>query len=180
MSYRLIALDIDGTIRSPDYPLSERTKQTLARVTETGAHVTLATGRMFRAALDSTRGLALRSPIASFQGAHVADPITGEVLWHKPLKSSMTKKALCAIDPWGLEVMAYHDDQVYIRELTPRLKSYGERNNVVVHVVGDFGFKLGDGCGTSEADDGLERRPKEVLIGRDFHGHGGSMPNLSP
>ena len=138
MGYRLVALDIDGTIRSPDYPLSDRTQKTLSRVTDAGAYVTLATGRMFEAAVETTKGLDLRSPIASFQGAHVADPSTGEVLWHKPLAPSMVRDALRAVAPWGLDVMAYHSDQVYISEMTPRLESYGERNNVIVNAVGDL------------------------------------------
>ena len=62
MGYRLVALDIDGTIRSPCHPLSDRTKEVLARVEEAGAYVTLATGRIFRGAVESTRGLDLRSP----------------------------------------------------------------------------------------------------------------------
>ena len=148
MGYRLVALDIDGTIRSPDYPLSNRTQQTLLRVADAGAYVTLATGRMFKAAVESTKGLELRSPIASFQGAHVADPATGEVLWHKPLEASMARDALRAVAPWGLDVMAYHSDQVYIREMTARLESYGERNSVVVNAVGDL---------SAIADKGLTR-----------------------
>ena len=155
MGYRLVALDIDGTIRSPGYPLSQRTKDVLSRVEEAGAYVTLATGRMFRGAVESTRGLELRSPIASFQGAHVADPSTGAVLWHKPLTSAMAREALDAVAPWGMDVMAYYSDRVYIREMTPRLESYGERNNVVVDPVGDL---------SSVAEKGLTRL---VVVGED-------------
>ncbi|MCH8206662.1 MAG: HAD family phosphatase [Chloroflexi bacterium] len=138
MSYRLVALDIDGTIRSPEYPLSDRTRKTLSLVMDAGAYVTIATGRMFRSAVEATKDLDLRSPIASFQGAHVADPATGEVLWHRPLEPSMAREALDAVAPWGLDVMAYHSDQVYIREMTPGLKAYGERNRVIVNAVGDL------------------------------------------
>ena len=138
MGYRLVALDIDGTIRSPDYPLSDRTRKALSRVMDAGAYVTIATGRMFRSAVEITKGLDLRSPIASFQGAHVADPATGEVLWHRPLEPSMAREALDAVAPWGLDVMAYHSDRVYIREMTPGLEAYGERNRVIVKVVGDL------------------------------------------
>ena len=138
MGYRLVALDIDGTIRSPDYPLSDRTRKTLSKVTEAGAYVTLATGRMFRSAVETTKDLDLRTPIASFQGAHIADPATGEVLWHRTLEPSMAREALDAVAPWGLDVMAYHSDQVYISEMTPGLEAYGERNRVIVNTVGDL------------------------------------------
>jgi Cof subfamily protein (haloacid dehalogenase superfamily) len=138
MGYKLIALDIDGTIRSADYPISDRTRETLDKVMEAGAVVTLATGRMFRSAVRSTSGLDLKSPIASFQGAHIADPATGEVLWHMPLTPSMTREALDALEPWGLEVMAYYNHEVYVGQSTERIESYGARNEVGVHVVDDL------------------------------------------
>ena len=84
MGYKLIALDIDGTIRSPDYPVSDRTREVTARVRDAGAVVTLATGRMYHSALRSSADLNIKSPIASFQGAQIRDPASGEVLWHKP------------------------------------------------------------------------------------------------
>ena len=138
MGYKLVALDIDGTIRSPDYPLSARTRSTIARVMEAGAIVTLATGRNFRSAVRSTDGLNITSPIASFQGAHVADPSTGRVLWHRPLTAGMARKALDALAPWGLQVLAYDQHDVYVNELTPWVEAYRERNVVPVDVVEDL------------------------------------------
>ena len=138
MSYRLVALDIDGTIRSNEYPISVRTREALDRVRAAGAAVTLATGRMFRSALKATAELNLTSPIVSFQGAHVADPRTHRVLWHLPLTARMARMALDAVAPWGMEVMAYRDSRVYVRELTPRLEGYGERNEVEMRAVGEL------------------------------------------
>ena len=138
MAYRLIALDIDGTIRSQEYPLSDRTRQTIARVMEAGVAVTVATGRMFQSARRASSELDISSPIVSFQGAHIADPSTGDVLWHRPLTPEQARAALDALAPWGLEVMAYHRDQVCVGELTPRMEAYGERNQVEINVVGDL------------------------------------------
>lgn len=135
MGYRLIALDIDGTIRSQEHPLSERTRRAIARAKEAGAHVTLATGRMFRSAVRSCADLGLTCPIASFQGAHIADPVTGKVLWHRPLTLEMARAALDALESWGLEVLGYHGDQVYTSKLTPWAQGYGQRNQVAVNVV---------------------------------------------
>ena len=54
MGYKLIALDIDGTIRNADYPISNRTRDALNKVRELGAVVTVATGRMFQSAVKTT------------------------------------------------------------------------------------------------------------------------------
>ena len=138
MGYKLIALDIDGTIRSNEYPLSERTKKAIASVMDAGARVTVATGRMFESAVRSTNGLNITSPIASFQGALLSDPVTREVLWHCPLTAEMSRDALDALAPWGLQVVAYYGHEVYVSELTPWVEGYGERNDIKVNVVGDL------------------------------------------
>jgi len=134
----MIALDIDGTIRSDDSPLRDSMQRTIARVVDAGAMVTIATGRMFHSAMRLTAELNLKSPIASFQGAEVRDPVTGQVLWHRPLTHDMLKAAVDALEPWGLEVVAYHEDEVYVTDLTPRIDRYGDRNRVVVNVVDDL------------------------------------------
>ena len=138
MGYRLVALDIDGTIRSDEHPLSGRTREAIARVMDAGALVTLATGRTFRSAVPFSAELGLTSPVASHQGAHVADPNTGEVLWHRPLTRDMARAALEALAPWDLEVVAYRHDQVYVAEMTPWVEGYAQRHRVEVNVVGDL------------------------------------------
>ena len=138
MGYKMIALDIDGTIRSEEHPLSDRTRSTIARVMEAGAIVTLATGRMFRSALRATPELGISAPIASFQGAHIADPNTGEVLWHRPLTTDMARAALDAVRSWGMQVVAYYGEEVYVSEMTPWAEAYGKRGEVKVNLVEDL------------------------------------------
>ncbi len=138
MTYKLIALDIDGTIRSVETPLSERTRLAVARTVELGAKVTVVTGRMFHAAVAATTELDLNTPIVSYQGAHVADPLTADVLWHRPMTPAMATNALEALEGWDREIVLYHDDEVYVNRLTPWIEGYRERNGTVVHVVSDL------------------------------------------
>ncbi len=141
MGYKLIALDVDGTIRSHDRPTSERTRRTIQNVREAGAFVTIATGRSYRSGASAASDLDLTAPIATFQGAHVADPKTGNVLWHVPLTSDMTAVALEALSSWeGVEVVGYLSDEVFVTELTEWARAYGERTGVGVRVVDSLGF----------------------------------------
>jgi Cof subfamily protein (haloacid dehalogenase superfamily) len=138
MGYKLIALDIDGTIRSNEHPLTGRTRAAIDASREAGAVVTVATGRMYESAVASTVELDLRTPIVSFQGAHVADPESGEVLWHRPLTESMALAALEALDGWDREIVSYHGRQVFVSKVTPWVEAYGERNRGGVQVVDDL------------------------------------------
>ena len=135
MGYKLIALDIDGTIRSNEHPLSKRTCLALETAREAGAIVTIVTGRMYLSALHVTADLHLQSPVATYQGAHIADPVTHEVLWHRPLTSQMLSDTLDFLDTGGHEILAHHRGHVYVERLSSWIEAYVERNHVRVQVV---------------------------------------------
>ena len=138
MGYKLIALDIDGTIRSNEHPLSKRTCLALEAARSAGAIVTIVTGRMYLSALNVTADLDLRSPVATYQGAHIADPVSHEVLWHQPLTSQMLGDTLEVLDPGDHEILAHHRGHVYVERLSEWIEAYVERNHVRVHVTDDL------------------------------------------
>ena len=141
MAYKLIALDVDGTIRSHDRPTSERTRRTIERVESAGAIVTIATGRSYKSGASAASDVNLTAPIVTFQGAHVADPRTGEVLWHVPLTYDMTTAALDALAAWkDVQVAGYLGDEIFVTEMTDWARAYGERTGVGVRVVDSDGF----------------------------------------
>ena len=160
MGYKLIALDIDGTIRSDDHPMSQRTRRAIGKARDAGAVITLATGRIFKSAARSAAELEITTPIASFQGAQIANPVTGEVLWHVPLTSAMARMALEATESRRLEVMGYCGDAVVVSRMTAWLEAYGTRNDVEVREVGDLASFDGDDLTRlvfRGADDVIER-----------------------
>ena len=141
LGYRLVALDVDGTIRSQEHPLSDYTRSTIARVEAAGAVVTLATGRTYKSAVRAADELGLSAPIATFQGAHVALPTTGEVLWHVPLTADMTHQALAYLaNVDDVEVLGYPGNDVFVMEMTEWAGAYGDRNSIPVHVAAPDDF----------------------------------------
>ena len=138
MSYKLVALDIDGTIRSNEHGVSDRTRRAIRLAGESGAAVTVATGRMLRSAREATAGLGLTSPIVSFQGAHVADPATGRTLWSRPLTSELALSALDSLAGWDGVILASVGEEAYVNMTSPWVEGYSERNEGRVHVVGDL------------------------------------------
>ena len=135
MGYRLIALDIDGTLRDADAPVSERTRRAVDRVRSAGAAVTLATGRIYEDALPSAAELRIDNPIISSQGAHAADPGTGSLLWHRPLEPEMAASALDALLSWDLDIMAFHLGTIYAAKPFERLDYFVENSRVEVRLV---------------------------------------------
>ena len=135
MHYKLIALDIDGTIRDANHPPSARTQRVLDKAREHGVIVTLVTGRIFKSAIESTAELDITSPIICSQGAYIANPTTGEILSHRHLTPNMVRSALNELTTWRGDVVAYRADQVYVSKITPWIEDYSQRMKGQVTVV---------------------------------------------
>ena len=142
MGYKLIALDIDGTIRTVGSPIAERTRRAVQAVREAGAIVTLATGRAFGSAAANCGVLGIDVPIATSQGAHVAYPSSGEVLRYCPLTADMALAALDAMDghltPDGLQAVGYFRGGIYVDRMSEWAESYGQRTEISVELVRDL------------------------------------------
>ena len=161
MVYRLIALDVDGTIRSGSNPIAARTRNAIDAARDAGAVVTLATGRAYRSAIVNSAALDIEAPIATSQGAYIADPVSGEVFRHCPLTGDMALGALNTleerIDPTssGTQVVAYYPGIMYVDRMSEWAESYGERTEIEVKLVSDL---------REVADEGITRI---VAVGDD-------------
>ena len=85
MKYRLLALDVDGTVAGKDRRVSAVVRAAVAAARERDVHVTLATGREFRSASRFARDLGLSGPLICAQGAVIKHCVTLDVLHHAPL-----------------------------------------------------------------------------------------------
>jgi Cof subfamily protein (haloacid dehalogenase superfamily) len=80
MSYRLLALDVDGTLLDPQGTLRPAVQEAVMAVQARGLRVTLCTGRRFRTALPIAQKLGVREPLVVHNGALLKDPVSGNTL----------------------------------------------------------------------------------------------------
>jgi Cof subfamily protein (haloacid dehalogenase superfamily) len=69
MKFKIIALDVDGTLLNDEYILTERTKQTIQEVYDTGCHIVLCTGRAPASTLPILQELGLEGTMITHNGA---------------------------------------------------------------------------------------------------------------
>ena len=136
MPYKLIALDIDGTIGGVGRRVSARSRAAVRRARDAGAAVTLATGRTALSALPVARELGIETPVVAFQGAAAADPATGKTLWSVPLTVEMVQTAMDALDGrGGIELRGDFGDEIFALRSTRATREYSDRHGVPVRVV---------------------------------------------
>lgn len=113
-TYRLLALDLDGTVIGKDLRVTDPVGQAVAAARARGVYVTLATGRVFRTALPFAQHLGLRDPLICYQGALIRHPLTHEVLFHAPMPGSLAAEAIGLLHAAGTCVIACIDERLGI------------------------------------------------------------------
>jgi Cof subfamily protein (haloacid dehalogenase superfamily) len=99
-------------------------------------HVIVVTGRMFRSVRPYLEEAGLTDPVVCYQGAVVADPVSGEFLRHVPIPRAVALEAIDAVVAAGFHLNAYVDDELYVAEVTPEARAYADFQHIEIHVVG--------------------------------------------
>jgi Cof subfamily protein (haloacid dehalogenase superfamily) len=73
MIYRLLALNIDGTLLQSNGKIHKSTKEAIEYVQQKGIYVTLMTSRSFPSAKKVARALKIKNPLITHQGAYIAN-----------------------------------------------------------------------------------------------------------
>jgi Cof subfamily protein (haloacid dehalogenase superfamily) len=100
--------------------------------------VIVVTGRMFRSVRPYLAQARLDDPVVCYQGAVVADPVSGEFLRHIPIPRERALEAIDAVVAAGFHVNCYVDDELYVAQITPEARAYADFQHIEIHVVGDL------------------------------------------
>ena len=87
--FRILALDIDGTLLDGDGRLRPRTIEAVARAVDSGIRPVLCTGRRYRRALPVAEQLGLDSPLVCNSGALVKEARGHRTLWRADLANEV-------------------------------------------------------------------------------------------
>ena len=116
--------------------LRPHTREAIARVRAVGVHVILVTGRMFRGVRPYLDEAGIDDPVVCYQGAVVADPVTGRFLRHVPIPRAAALEAIDDVVDAGFHVNCYVGDELYVAEVTPEARSYADFQGLEIHAVG--------------------------------------------
>jgi Cof subfamily protein (haloacid dehalogenase superfamily) len=136
--------------------------------------VLLVTGRMFRSVRPYARAAGIDDPVVCYQGAVVAEPVSGRFLRHEPIPLELAREAIAAVQDEGYPLNCYVDDQLYVAQHTKASDAYASFQNLQVHAVGDLlGWLAAPptklvAVGDPAALDALERRMVERFDGRMY------------
>ncbi|MCR4430936.1 MAG: Cof-type HAD-IIB family hydrolase [Tepidanaerobacteraceae bacterium] len=93
-NFKLIALDIDGTLITSHYTITRRTRKALRDAMDAGMRVTIATGRFYHSARHIARSIGINAPLVCNDGALIKDISTGKTVFFKPLPMDTARDVL--------------------------------------------------------------------------------------
>lgn len=127
LQYRVIALDLDGTLTNNQKEVTAATKEALDNAMEQGARLVLASGRPVYGIVPVAKSLALDTKggyILAYNGGQIIDCKTNEVLYSQYLPSDVIpllydyakSKGYALLGYKGNEIITESPDDIYVRE----------------------------------------------------------------
>jgi 5-amino-6-(5-phospho-D-ribitylamino)uracil phosphatase len=107
--YRLLAIDIDGTLVNSDNELTEATREALLRARQAGVEIVLATGRRYSRVLPLVEPLALNVPLVTASGALVKRAWDHHTLFRAEFLPGALERCLEIVAGENYEAVLYAD-----------------------------------------------------------------------
>lgn len=107
--YRILALDVDGTLLNRHGELPPRTKAAVARAAAAGIRPVVCTGRRYRRAWPIAEMLELDAPIVCNSGAIVKEPADDGTIWRADLPADVAATLLDIFREHEQDVVAFND-----------------------------------------------------------------------
>ncbi len=111
MNYKLVAIDMDGTLLNDNHQVSDRTKIAIQKAKDKGVNIVLSTGRILKSALQYGMDLDIGSPIVACNGAIIVNE-QQEIIYKKPMDKNIIEHIL----------------------------DIGKRNNIYYHFYDEYGL----------------------------------------
>lgn len=140
MRYRLLALDVDGTLIGRNLVVPPATLAAIQAFQERGGFVTLATGRNIRTTTAFAQQLGVTGPLICYQGALIQDQQSGAIVFHDPVPPALAAEAVRQLLDAGVYVQAYINDELFVPWAGEELALYQSFSDTphTFHVVDDL------------------------------------------
>lgn len=140
--YKVLALDIDGTLARNDRTISDNTRQTLLQAQQQGTRIVIASGRPafgIRPLADELQLAQYGGFVLAYNGAEIYDWQSGEALYQKPLSKDIIPVIYDKCSTAGLDVMTYCGSEIITESASNQyIQLSSKRNGMKIRSVSSF------------------------------------------
>lgn len=142
MKYKLLVLDVDGTLLNNNKEISPRTQAALLKVQQMGVHIVLASGRPTNGVLPIARKLELNHYggfVLSYNGGQIINAQTGEILFEKRIDPQWIPYLEKKAKKNDFAIFTYHKNHIITnRPENEHVLQEARLNNMEVRGVDNF------------------------------------------
>jgi len=136
MNYKLLAIDIDGTLLNSSAQLTPRTIAAVQKACQRGITVVLATGRRLGNSLALAAALGLRELMVVHNGVVVADPVTRETVIQSGICPDLAAELVDKLNAWAVNYVVYTGESAGEKVLAPSGR-WQEPENLLDYFLGE-------------------------------------------
>ena len=102
MKIKAVFMDLDGTLLRNNHTISEKIKNKLKELEEKEVKIFISTGRSFKSAVPFVRELEIKTPVITYNGGRIVEPVTEKVIYEKPVDKENVEKVIARLNELGI------------------------------------------------------------------------------
>lgn len=126
--YKLICIDMDGTLLNSKGSISEKNIKALKAAGEKGVKVTISTGRLFVSARYYADLLGVKVPVIASNGAYIREKDRNEIIYKSILGKENSMKILKVFNKYGINPHYHTAETIFTGEITSYSSRYAKFN----------------------------------------------------
>lgn len=146
MQYKLLVLDVDGTLLNSSHELTKATLDAILKIEQAGVKVVLASGRPTYGLLPLAKALQLgqnNGYIISYNGSQIISASDGKVLFERRINPEMLPYIEKQAHKHNFPIFTYHDDVLITNTAgNPHIEQEARLNKLKLIVEPDFSIAL--------------------------------------
>jgi len=145
MQYKLVAVDMDGTLLNSDGIITRKTQDAIKSLVDKGIIFTISTGRPIQGIDRYNEELKLDVPFITYNGAMIVSSVSKEVLFEQGLGEEDARNILKLGKKYGTTVIVWSRNKLYANMLNDRVHDYKLLSKVEPILIEDEEALIKDG-----------------------------------
>lgn len=144
MKYKLLVVDMDGTLLNSSKKVSHETRQVLEELKNIGVNIAIATGRIYTTVKAYAKDLKIEAPIIACNGAVIKDINNNKTIYSNHISEENCYRILEICKRYGTNCYLYSEDTIFAEKLEKlgkyfikMSKTQKEEDKIKVEMVND-------------------------------------------
>lgn len=145
MDYKLLAVDIDGTLINSKGLLTETTKEAIYGAIDKGVLFVICTGRPLQGVSELNKEIGRDLPFITYNGSMIVKGKSKEILYERSMKLAEASKVYDLGKQYDTTMIIWSNNKLYVNRANQKAKDYSDLTNtpyIVINNINDIPNKI--------------------------------------